>query len=76
MQVGLPLVELCVNVLLGLFLLLISVISVSTSNSSSEIELHLSSVKRGADNCDKCEPELGDVGRGMRGVKVLCCAGG
>ena len=43
---------------------------------TSEIELHLSSVKRGADNCDKCEPEFGDVGRGMWGVKGLHCAGG
>ena len=72
-QVDLPLVELCVNILLGLFLLLISVTSASTSNSSSELELHLSSVKRGADNCDKCKPEFGDVGRGIRGVNGLCC---
>ena len=76
MDIGLPVVELCVNVLLGLFLLLISVTSVSTSNSSSEIELHLSSVKRGADSCDKCEPEFGDVGRGIQGVRGLYCAGG
>ena len=76
MDVGLPVVELCVNVLLGLFLLLISVTSASTSNSSSEVELHLSSVKRGADSCDKCEPEFGDVGRGIRGVRGLYCAGG
>ena len=75
MDVGLPIVELCVNILLGLFFLLISVTSVSTSNSSSEIEFHLSSVKRGADNCDKCEPEFGDVGRGIQGVKGLYCAG-
>ena len=75
-DIGLPVVELCVNVLLGLFLLLISVTSASTSNSSSEIELHLSSVKGGADSCDKCEPEFGDVGRGIRGVRGLYCAGG
>ena len=76
MDIGLPVVELYVNVLLGLFLLLISVTSASTSNSSSEIELHLSSVKRGADSCDKYEPEFGDVGRGIRGVRGLYCAGG
>ena len=72
-EVGLPLVELCVNILLGLFLLLISVTSASTSNSSSELELYLSSVKRGTDNCDKCEPEFDDVGRGIWGVNGLCC---
>ena len=76
MEVGLALVDLCVNVLLGLFLLLFSVTSVATSNSSSEIKLHLSSVKRGADNCDKCEPEFDDVGRGKCRVKGLCCTVG
>ena len=74
MDVGLPVVGLCVNVLLGLFLLFISVTSVSTSNSSSGVELHLSSVKRGADSCDKCEPEVGDAGRGIRGVIGSCGA--
>ena len=62
---------LCVNILLGLFLLLISVTSASTSNSSSELELYLSSVKRGTDNCDKCEPEFSDVGREY-GVLMVC----
>ena len=76
MDVGLPVVELCVNVLLGLFLLLISVTSASTSNSSPEVELYLSSVKRGADSCDKCEPESGDVGRGILGVIGFCGATG
>ena len=72
-EVSLPLVKLCVNILLGMFLLLISVTSASTSNSSDELELYLSSVQRGADNCDKCEPEFGAVGRGIRGVNGLCC---
>ena len=76
MDIGLPVVELCVNILLGLFLLLISVTSAFTSNSSSEIELHLSSVNRGADSCDKCEPEFGGVGRAIWGVRGLYCAGG
>ena len=75
MDVGLPVDELCVNIPLGWFLLLIHVTSASASVSSSEVELHLSSLNRGADSCDSCEPEVGDVGRGIRGVKGLCCAG-
>ena len=75
MDVDPSMVGLCVNVLLGLFFLLISVTSASTSSSSSEIELHLCSVKSRADNCDKCEQEFGDVGRGMWGIKGLYCGG-
>ena len=76
MDVGLSVVELCMNILLGWFLPMISVTSASTSVSSSEVELYLSSLNRGAYNCDGCEPEAGDVGRGIRGVKGLCCPGG
>ena len=76
MDIGLSVVELCANILLGWFLLLISVTSASASVSSSEVELYLSSLNRGADNCDGCEPEVGDVGRGIQGVKGLCCPGG
>ena len=75
-DIGFSVVELCANVLLGWFLLLISVTSASTSVFSSEVELYLSSLNRGADNCDGCEPEVGDVGRGIQGVKGLCCPGG
>ena len=75
-EVGLPPVELCMNVLSCLFLLLMRVTSASTSDSSSELELYLSSMKRGADNCDNCEPEFGDVGRGIQGVNGLCCTEG
>ena len=35
--------------------------------------LYLSSLNRGADDC---ELEVGDVGRGIRGVKGLCGPGG
>ena len=75
-DIGFSVVELCTNVLLGWFLPLISVTSASASVSSSEVELYLSSLNRGADNCDSCEPEVGDVGRGVQGVKGLCCPGG
>ena len=65
------------NVLFGLFHLFISVTSAShTSTSSSEMELHLSSVNRGADIVDKLELESCDLGRGMRGVISLCDAAG
>ena len=60
----------------GLVSALISVTSASASVSSSEVELYLSSLNRGADNYDSCEPEVGDVGRGIWGVKGLCCPGG
>ena len=55
----------------------ISVTSAShTSTSSSEMELHLSSVNRGADIVDKLEWESCDLGRGMQGVISLCDAVG
>ena len=73
MDVRLSVVELCMNVLLGWFLPLINVTSASASVSSSEVELYLSSLNRGADGC---ELEVGDAGRGMRGVKGLCGPGG
>ena len=44
--------------------------------TSSELELHLTSVNRGADIYDKEEPESGDVGRGIWGVNGLYCVGG
>ena len=69
-DVGFSVVELCANVLLGWFLPLISVTSASASVSSSEVELYLSSLNRGADNCDGCEPEVGDVGRGVQDVII------
>ena len=47
-----------------------------TSKSSSELELHLSSVNRGADICDKFELESCDLGRRMWGVNTLCDAVG
>ena len=47
-----------------------------TSMSSSEMELHLSSVNRGADIVDKLELESCDLGRGMQGVIGLCDAAG
>ena len=34
----------------------------------------MSSVNRGADICDKYEPESCDFGRGIRGVNGLCGA--
>ena len=40
------------------------------------MELHLSSVNRGADIIDKLELESCDLGRGMRGVIGLCDAVG
>ena len=61
MDIGLLLVESCVNILFVWFLLLINVTSASTSVSSSEAELYLSSLNRGADNCDCCEPDVDDV---------------
>ena len=76
MDVGLSVVGLCVNVLLGWFLPLINATSASTPVSSSELELYLSSLNRGADDCDGCELEVGDVGRGIWGVKGLCGPGG
>ena len=45
----------------------------SVSDSSSEVELYLSSLNRGA---DECELEAGDVGRGIQGVKGQCGPGG
>ena len=50
-----------------------NVTSASTSDSSSEVELYLSSLNRGADDH---ELEVGDVGRGIQGVKGLCGPGG
>ena len=50
-----------------------NVTSASTSDSSSEVELYLSSLNRGADDC---ELEVGDAGRDIRGVKGLCGPGG
>ena len=47
-----------------------------TSTSSSEMELHLSSVNRGADIIYKLELESCDLGRGMQGVIGLCDAVG
>ena len=44
----------------------------SASDSSSEVELYLSSLNRGADDRDL---EVGDVGRGIRGVKGQCGPG-
>ena len=65
------------NVWFGLFHLFISMISAShTSKSSSELELHLSSVSREADICDKLELESCDLGRGMWGVNSLCDVAG
>ena len=40
------------------------------------MELYLSSANRGADICDKHEPESCDLGRGMQGVNGLCDGGG
>ena len=45
----------------------------SSSDSSSEVELYLSYLNRGA---DECELEAGDAGRGIRGVKGQCGPGG
>ena len=45
----------------------------SASDSSSEVELYLSSLNRGA---DECELEVGDAGRGILGVKGRCGPGG
>ena len=45
----------------------------STSDSSSKAELYLSSLNRGADDR---ELEVGDAGRGIRGVKGQCGPGG
>ena len=45
----------------------------SASDSSSEVELYLSSLNRGA---DECELEVGDVGRGIWGAKGRCGPGG
>ena len=59
--------------------LILSICVISASHiakSSSELELYLSSVNRGADICDKYEPESCDLGRGMQGVNGLCGAGG
>ena len=50
-----------------------NVTSASTSDSSSEVDLYLSSLNRGADDR---ELEVGDVGRGIQGVKGLCGPGG
>ena len=78
MDVGLLVIGLCVNVPLGWFLLWINVTSASASvsSSSSEVELYLSSLNRGSDNCDGCELEAGDAGRGIWGVKGLWGPGG
>ena len=76
MDVGLSVVGLCTNILLGWFLPWINITSASTSVSSSKVELYLSSLNRGADECDGCELEVGDAGRGIRGVKGLCGPGG
>ena len=60
----------------GSFCLFIHVISASQiAKSSSELELYLSSVNRGADTCDKYEPESCVLGRGMQGVNGLYGAG-
>ena len=55
--------------------LLLSWINVtsSISDSSSEVELYLSSLNRGADECGL---EVGDAGRGIQGVRGLCGPGG
>ena len=45
----------------------------SASDSSSEVKLYLSSLNRGADDC---ELEVGDAGRGIQGVKGRCGPGG
>ena len=42
-----------------------------TAKSSLELELYLYSVNRGADICDKYEPESCDFGRGIWGVNGL-----
>ena len=54
----------------------VGLVSASASVSSSEVELYLSSLNRGADDCDGCELEVGDAGRDIRGVKGLCGPGG
>ena len=60
----------------GVLLSLMKVTSASQAAvSSSELVLHLSSVKRGADICDKCDPESCDFGKGTRGVSGLAGAG-
>ena len=48
-------------------------VTLSASDSSSEVELYLSSLNRGADDR---ELEVGDAGRGIRGVKGQCGPGG
>ena len=58
---------------LGQLLLWRNVTSASTSDSSSEVELYLSSLNRGADDI---ELEMGDLGRGIHGIKGLCGPGG
>ena len=73
MDVGLLVIGLFANMLLGWFLSWINVISAFPSVSSSELELYLSSLNRGADDH---ELEVGDAGRGIRCVKGLCGPGG
>ena len=50
-----------------------NVTSASASDSSSEVELYLFSLNR---RIDDRELEVGDVGRGIWGVKGLCGPGG
>ena len=60
----------------GVLLSLVKVTSTSQAVvSSSELVLHLSSVKRGADICDKCDPESCDFGKGTRGISGLAGPG-
>ena len=60
----------------GVLLSLMKVTSASQAAvSSSVLVLHLSSMKRGADICDKCNPESCDFGKGTRGVSGLAGAG-
>ena len=60
----------------GVLLSLMKVTSTSQAVvSSSELVLHLSSVKRRADICDKCDPESCYFGKGTRGVSGLAGAG-
>ena len=48
-------------------------VTLSSYDSFSEVELYLSSLNRGA---DECKLEVGDAGRGIRGVKGRCGPGG
>ena len=60
----------------GVLLSLMKVTStLQAAVSSSEQVLYLPSVKRGADICDKCDPESSNFGNGTWGVSGLAGAG-